>query len=706
MSTVWKKKEVASSKFDLTKVDELRLKKEDVVTQEQFNQVYGEDVFIQSMKQQSEELDAGHILKNRFGEEVIPEKEVELSGMVQDTYHAFRGKNVGSMELGKRSKEAKNKISLQNHLRNEKKAFIKKHEAERAEALRYTSKNMKQDAVSKHFTTDYEREAVREWLVFDDVTKENARHYAGSNMVASSDNFRRMEYMKILFQVEHISIDEFDDADEGEFASKYAEKYDKLCKMACADVFMGKFMEITKGVTFGLNVTELNAKITFAKQMKEQYENRMELISSPYFALLRKADMEPYMGEGKEAKIDAIKDEKLRDYIKLYRKTMGSSLAFGKSKQMHKAYKDMLDTEQRQAKERDVQRIKVLLDEIKDMKNEEQELTKTDQTVRDEIKKDEERDYDDENAENLHQYYRLKRRRLEKTFPKDEMQFMKETVAYVGPDKIFSSEDGELQEIERVLTEDIMEKQSIDGVPISAEVFEKVKNAFSEFIGARRKFLSYIHASNFASELCFGLQCDLKNPMFAKTKEAKALKKFKREDGMPDTITNDEKMYAARNIYIQTLSEIYRILNANGYKISKKYDERLEKGGRGDQELEESRVKKEKWLQKKNPDAVYHYPTFTLNGVPYTFYDEEQEDDVIFFGKNANIEGEDKAEAEKLMADFAENRRKIAAVNILFSDASGIRGVMCVAYKKNLSTDAMQMRARLAEIFNKNGVQL
>ncbi len=214
----------------------------------------------------AEQPDANMNLSKR---QLIPKN--SLKGKIARKYRqAFGNKTVWKVTQGKRANHSKNKLRLQDHLKEEYELLSSRREEEMQQYVNYINED---DAaiLADIYNTPEEKEALREWameetgdniLLNDENMELNQAKVISNVRELVSDNVeeRRKAYSRILTAVDSIDIDQFAYSTDRDFASNYAKKYELLCKGSAAEAFLNKFREEGGGTIHGVCLADLEGK--------------------------------------------------------------------------------------------------------------------------------------------------------------------------------------------------------------------------------------------------------------------------------------------------------------------------------------------------------------------------------------------------------------------------------------------------------------
>ncbi len=131
----------------------------------------------------------------------------------------------------------------------------------------------------------------------------------------------------VIKPLESLDLKTFIITDDARFVAGFGARYDLLTKIEAYETLLDLYDEEAAVVSGGENKTVARAKFAILKQIKQSYEERMKLISSPYYTALSTEYLESFMGaEGAVKLKNEGLDASLKEYIQLYRKVRGGKL--------------------------------------------------------------------------------------------------------------------------------------------------------------------------------------------------------------------------------------------------------------------------------------------------------------------------------------------------------------------------------------------
>lgn len=243
---------------------------------------------------------SGSKFTERFGQD-----RTQLESSLSTAYsNAYRG-HSSIWKKSKRAESAAKKIEIQKALDWELNSFEKQREATQLTLLKHMTQN-DVNILDARFRTDAQKEALREWM----IVKAGDNHQDYRNWTQklnaglfSDDNEKYISALKnALYVCENENLEGLAYTNDEEFIERYAEKYGTICQIASGEVMLQKYIE-AKGEGSGLNLNKILANIERAQNLKAEYENRMQMISSPYYAIVERKDIEEYLDVDGEEKL-------------------------------------------------------------------------------------------------------------------------------------------------------------------------------------------------------------------------------------------------------------------------------------------------------------------------------------------------------------------------------------------------------------------
>lgn len=310
-------------------------------------------------------------MKDLIGERYLPKKtKKSVIGQWTEKYNRwiFKNKQRGYFAKKDLDDHAEKQINIQRHLLEEQKIYNKRKQEER-DYLKQSLQKGEVPYLEERFKTVEEQEALSYWMVAEGELKYEEgigqRDYF-NGLADESPQFYVKEMNKIITHLpKMIHAEDFSFKNDKEFVSQYAKKYDLLCKGASAEVFVRKLESLIAAdeIDTEVSLVEAKAVVSLCKELKTEYEERLMMIQSPYYAMTTAKDLDQYLGEGngwKEKLKADIKDgnQDFVEYVERYRKLKTS--AFGKGKNINTIYHNKLEWIQKETSDRDVEKVQKL----------------------------------------------------------------------------------------------------------------------------------------------------------------------------------------------------------------------------------------------------------------------------------------------------------------------------------------------------------
>ena len=676
-------KEMQKTEFQQRNMRGLEKQEKDPLTKEQFRTLLGEDQAVRKLERVSEK-NADDIFAEHF-EEKVP-KETLKSRIASTFRHGFRNKTVSSMKKGKRADSAAKKLEVVNHMRAEEQALIQRRKSDEA-LMEESMSGEYYNEMQERFAAPEAKEAFRNWYITDEDILDKSR--TTMTDLANDEGTFRSTWGHILRNVKDKSHMRYRYGSDREFASNFAEKYEELCRLSSAEYFYN--LKKNDGGMESVDrdsMTKIEAKIKTFKALKEHYEDRMKMISSPYYALLSRKDLAPYLNKDGEAKMEReVKDEALKQYIRLYKKCVENPFSKDKGTFENAANRIFKETSEEHMR-RDVTLTDEKLFKVREAR-----------AFGEPMSEEEEKNLSVKDRLQLVYEDMIQKNRMD--YPESDRQFVKTNPLMNLGMKFHSFEnEEELQQLEeRIL--DMKEQRSVYGVPIKEEDQKAITELIDRMMEVRRDYVARGNAARFCDHLSNGFDTDLKNPAFQDSEEAQKLLDYVLKDGLPDEIFFDFREYKTR--YEQCFNEFYQMLHEKGYPLSKdrKYEKQIEEDN--DQYVEPYRLVRENRLPQNANKNVgeekvrYEFPTFTVNGTTFRSFgriglQRELE------GKNITVEGDKEKELLTLMKQLEELGKRGVAITTGFQTEGGEKGLVGNAYTRKLNADIETVSARIREL--------
>ena len=397
-----------------------------------------------------------------------------LKKLIAQTYQSlFPDKTLSAGVLRKKIKEAQEKRLLQVHL---------------SEVLENISQEYLQGKTqNKKENTDREN---------SDSKNVDSKNIDRETSDSSTDILGVAELVK---SVDTYRVEKFNIKDDEQLVENFAENYQILYDIAGYNSVLDEIDKKNKKDPSGEIPVSTRTKMAFFTDLKQSYENRAKLISSPFFLLLRNREIDAYLKTSDPVKAEI--EPGLADYIRLYESIRNSRIMKEKS---HIYFNRLLKAQKNLAAERDKTRIEPLYREIRTLNQ-----TKT-------------------------------KRLLDPLF--------NETQNTIFPEN--SSQTTEIKNLKELYC--LKKFKELENFPSSEEDFYQNANlpqpTLQELIQIRRDFASEKIAYEFVRLLAEGAHCDWTNDRFTKTRPAQVLLSY---------ITSDKTLPAIFSDRIDMLKKRY-----------------------------------------------------------------------------------------------------------------------------------------------------
>ncbi len=651
------------------------------LNEEEFQHLVGTDTVTAEMKEETE-ASAADILTYHYGTPVTVVKkrgssiarvhvfsEEEMEEEIDENHRKlFRGKSIGSLTRGKRGKSAMDKAEIQKHLLEERRSLIQNRERE-WKLAEGGIKEYTVEASGKDRYTGEELKSIREFLV---ITDKYGKDQIDNSLFASPANAVN-RYMYHLNQMNQMDLGQFSYQSDAEFVSQFAEKYDKLCKAAACEVLLRKYLELNVTDINRLPLSEIRAKIAVFRELKEDYEDRMRLLSSPYYVLLSRGDLSGLKAETGNAKLDEFKAlvEKL------------SKSRTGKNANLEKLYAKMLEQSRTEQAEHDKTAVKELMGEIRIA----EKRTTNDAAIA---------------------FYEEKKQKEQAGYPEEDGDFLRNCQTDFRGTLIYGMSREDLimadEMVAMVLTENKLGKQQI-----RPEDRETVHKVITEYTKIRRKYMAACVAGRAVTGVVLGCGLDMKNPAFVKSPEYQQIMAvYGGEMGFYACQEDADRLKAD---YFRTLIDVFKTLSVLNYTLSEKYEPRIQT--QATEAIEEARRRyqnsyyfahaeeEKRYLDRGEALPKINFPAFRLNGVEYS---NLMPGGLLDFlnGKEITVKDEQREEADRLMKAYMEDQKQICIVASLFNGEGGEKAIVNMAYTEKLIDRQQACTDRLVEILSDN----
>ena len=590
----------------------------------------------------------------RYKEEIIPKN--TLKERIGVTYTEARNNKVLSdMQKGKRADSAYKKLERQKNLMNEQKIFLERRKSDRE----FTEELMDEKAEKKMSDGLYEEEAkemFRYWGLSHDEDMEQDE--LNSALYDSDKRSLNYNYNKMFLEMDKDTTD-FSYSSDKQFVSQLEKKYDAISRYASLRYALRKFEE-EPDMAEDVSLSRMQAKVEYFEALKEDYEDRMKLISSPYYTLLSKSDIKKGVPEDSD-------DDALKEYISLYQKLSQNRFGKGKNKitDFMKLYKEKAIAMAETDKERlnkDIDGLGIPFDKM-DEKSE---------------------GFSDVQKEVLSNAYTTKKQQILNSYSKNDEKFLGETEPVIGKSLQEGLDKKSLIGYEQKMLE-ILQKGTICGKKIADKHMSDIMTYLQEYVKQRRQHISANTARKQISYLSQGKGFDVDNPYFKKTKEFKKLKKLMFDDYL-NAMQDDVSKISGE--YLNSMYNFFIKLSDLGYPISDKY-------GMPSKEKEEEvlkHIKTSRVNQHKDPD----FSVITINGKQFTSYERSALSDSLK-GKTFTVEGKKGEQLLKDMEKLSEFERTDSILSDMYLGEGGDKSLFYGVFQRKHADEMNELRKRIQD---------
>ncbi|MCR5098725.1 MAG: hypothetical protein K6B14_07250 [Lachnospiraceae bacterium] len=249
---------------------------------------------------------------------------------IESAYEASRQKAFGDAKL------------MASHKSKRKKSYVEKAKFQ-MEASKQVKKTIKDRDINKlQFLRDTEDFTVpEEYVGFmqDWCPMLNTSEYNYLKDIFSEDEQAKKTAAQYLLDKLHVTMagmDQFEFENDRDFMAKFREHYTELCAFSSAD----KLLDILDDGKLDRFKVELKARIETFKDIREAYENRMQIMQSPYYALLLNSDLNEEDPKYKELKEKMQGNPGAKAYFDAVEKR--GKLKFGKGMSANELYQKKL----------------------------------------------------------------------------------------------------------------------------------------------------------------------------------------------------------------------------------------------------------------------------------------------------------------------------------------------------------------------------
>ncbi len=629
-----------------------------LVSKKAFTDAVGEDTvekeLTEAMKKQKEDFFKERYDKTLPGDEALDKK-------VADTLKASFGvTKVSSMTT--RRKQAKEKIVLQQRLLAEQEKFLKTREADKRK-VRTISEGQFANINRSFYDSEEALASLREMM----------DNRLNTVALLAVKNVQSAVGPAVLRRLSDIDVAQFNYNSDEEFLKNFAAKYKLLKQGAAARFFIRKYMQASGKKAENWPVTTWSAKILVLEKLLEDYEDRMKLISSPYYALFTKSDLSRYLKKDGEQAIGKLGDKGLQEFLRLYRKLNKSGVGQGKDHAKFVQKQIEVHGDRRQSY---------------DMKWVQAELGRKKITN------------DKEAKDFVRERYDRKKAESHKSFPKDDMEFLKKVKPPVFNLPRDAYDVDSLPQQEQILIKILETGELSDGkqtVKISREHMDELKKQMKTYADQRRKCFAFWNAYKSVTEVTLCESIDYQNPMLKKKhpEVVKAVDLLMNSGREEDKLIHKQDS-SAFYFWADGLRSMFLTLHRQGYTLSQKYENRIHDPKFQEETLEDVLINKTNHFSatqkqkeeniksgKLDKDGNFSFLTYKINGTEFTLFGRNQLQD--FLGKKEfKLEGENVPEILEAFKRLTEYDRLHAIVAQEFMNVGGEKGIIEYVYKEEM----------------------
>lgn len=607
-------------------------------------------------------MSANDIFAERYGEAEIPRSALKEKIDTVYTGQISRGKKLSAMSKKKRADSAEKKIELQKHMKQEVKIFDDRRQ-EDEEFIQKTMSSQDAQVLQQRYTMDLEKHALRDWIIqSEDTARGEVSHIRQS--LAWSEDEAYAGYIKILREVDSVPIEKFAYSSDAEFVSGYAEKYALLCKQFSAKYFLQRYDDEAKSDSAnGLPLARIRARLDVIGQIKEDYEYRMALISSPYYSLLSAKDIAGY---GNPDYLPDDMDQELKEYIRLYHSLEQSTV--GKGPRMMEAYRSALSDRMEERRDKDVALVDGALTGI---------TVQTDVTTPQEKEAQVRRICADIRDKTL------------RSLPDDNLEFIQRVEGTVGRSTVGGIDTKDIDPIEKSLGE-ILSTGKVQGQDIPPDVMTTFRQSFDAFCRARREMHASVGVENFLFDLQNEFFIDKYNEAFQSTDQYKKTQALQVDQEVTEEIQYEQT--SIKQNFIIKLVGAFQVLKQAGLKFSK-YEDRFET-----QRAEGMEEALKNYRLQNGANAVF--PTVTIDGKVYTSYGDSEFLNARA-GQTITIPEDKKAELTPLLEELDKVQTEALLARSLFREAGGEKTIVDYVYAQYSPIKIQELETKITGIMQR-----
>ncbi|MCR5623784.1 MAG: hypothetical protein K6G11_00905 [Lachnospiraceae bacterium] len=484
----------------------------------------------------------------------ITTKELK-KGIVSEYSERYKGqKSLWFNEKYKRAKSAKKKISVQETLRKQKHLYLASLESEYRFNIEKSSKTsnrlLKNNADIGNIQDEAERVRVREennknreillnWQ-YTQAQIGSVKSIYSLNSLDGNSSSAILQYQGLLEFVQDVDISKYSYDSDKDFVTNFAEKYKEIKKYSTMDDLYGIYFKLCEGKVRRVSETKIKAKAEFFKQLKEDYELRMRVISSKYYTLLSKDDVV-------SADPENLNDNpEFKQFVIDYKKL--SKTEVGKGKDITSVYNKILEKYENEICEKNVQKVRGFMT-------------------------DSQFDHEDDEAINI--FLSAKEKGYFNELPQDNISIIKDYKASCEGNAENDGADQKCLKFMDDIFNKILSEGTIGGQQIPVEHKQKIEEFVNDYCKVKKQNIVYQRFIKDIEMLDNEFYIDTENKSFKTTPEYNIIKKFQNENAKLagyNKAFQDNKTHISQILYNFTT---YLVINDLFGDIGKKYEKEI-----------------------------------------------------------------------------------------------------------------------------------
>lgn len=295
--------------------------------------------------------------ESELGQNLLKKKsEEDLSELTGEAYRTLFGSTISKSKKLQRAEGAIDKKKLQMALRNRMENFLAERQIAQAKALsrelykknrdgvEVINEKMKGRLEKKEDLDEAALNFAKEWTDLEKEPKLLSWTDRESVDVHVTSKIRKAA--EILGSLD-LSV--FSYQSDADFVAGIQDNYGWVRKAEALRIYYEKAKEVAPlKNTDSLPISTLEARLRFFAEMKEDYDARIAMMNSPYYALLANSDISGLSDRKLQEKITGLQgtDMELASFLKNYRALKNRRGAFQKGKDAGSRYEEILSERQ------------------------------------------------------------------------------------------------------------------------------------------------------------------------------------------------------------------------------------------------------------------------------------------------------------------------------------------------------------------------